>query len=158
MAWSIDPGTPIYGQGALKELVSFNVSISYSDTVSYPTDTWDVVLTAVEPKTNIILSSGASASISGYYSSSFDGYNITFLSKSGNYITVDDWNGVSNVRELVSFHPPMVQYKTFYYNATATSTPSNIIVNTQFSIIVTNDWDVGKNQLKTVVNNSISER
>jgi hypothetical protein len=52
----------------------------------------------------------------------------------------------------------MIQYKTFNYTATATSSPTNMIETKQYQITVTNNWTVGLNSLKAAIAQTIAER
>jgi hypothetical protein len=146
MAWT--PSNPsLYVIDQLNELVTFTQSISYTD-ATLVGETWNISITPDQTNSTVIISGGT---ISGYYSNTFDGYSIKYLDKTGKYSTVVDWNNISNAKEIVDYRPAMQQTKTFTYTATATSSITNTIVTQPFTIVVTNNWTVGKNNLKAAV-------
>lgn len=146
MAWT--PSTSIlYDQAELYEFQNINVQISYTDPLQ-PTETWTCTITPSEVKPTISTSNSA---IVGFYSNSFDGYSIQFLDKDNMMQTVSDFSSITNAREIIKYFPAMQQYKPFTYNVTATSTPSNLTATTTFTVIVTNSWDIGKNNLLAAI-------
>jgi len=146
----------LYGPDQLNEMVNFTQTITYTnDEVLYPGETWVVSITPDEVNSTVNITGGT---ISGYYSSAFDGYSIQYLNRSNEYKTVPDWSQIANAREIVNYTPAMIQYKTFNYTATATSSPTNMTETKQYQITVTNNWTVGLNSLKAAIAQTIAER
>jgi hypothetical protein len=150
MAWS-PLNTQLYVIDQLNELEAFTQTITYSDSIGFPTETWSISITPTEINSTVNISGGT---ISGYYSSTFDGYTIRYLNTSNKYSTVVDWNNIVNAKEIIGYHPSMQQTKTFTYTANATSSLTNTVVTQTYTIVVTNDWTVGRNNLKTAVANT----
>lgn len=153
MAWNYP--SELYVIDELTELVNFSRTLTYNDLETYPTETWTVNIVPSIINSTVNVSGGT---ISGYYSSAFDGYSIQFLDKNKQYKTVLDWNSVSNAKEMIKYTPSMQQTKTFNYTATATSSPSNLTTTQVFTIVVTNNWTIGKNLLQAAVAQTIAER
>jgi hypothetical protein len=146
----------LYGPDQLNELVNFTQTITYTnDEILYPGETWVVSIIPDEVNSTVNITGGT---ISGYYSSAFDGYSITYLNRSNEYKTVPDWSQIADAREIVNYTPAMIQYKTFNYTATATSSPSNMTETKQYQITVTNNWTVGLNSLKAAIAQTIAGR
>jgi len=146
----------LYGPDQLNELVNFTQTITYTnDEVLYPGETWEVSIVSSEVNATVNITGGT---ISGYYSSAFDGYSITYLNRSNEYKTAPAWSQIANAREIVNYTPAMIQYKIFTYTATATSSPSNMTETKQYQITVTNNWTVGLNLLKAAIAQTIAER
>lgn len=153
MSWT-PSNTQLYVIDQLNELVNFTQTITYDDPLLVE-ETWSISITPDIVNSTVNISEGT---ISGYYSNTFDGYNIKYLDKTGKYNTVVDWNNISNASEIVDYHPAMQQTKTFTYTATATSNLTNTTVTQPYTIVVTNDWTVGKNNLKAAVAKTIADR
>ena len=153
MPWS-PSNTQLYSIDQLNELVNFTQSITYTDPLLVG-ETFSVTISPDELNQTVSVSGGT---ISGYYSNTFDGYSIKYLDKTGKYNTVVDWNNISNAGEIVSYRPAMQQTKTFTYTATAKSSLTNTTVTQPYTIVVTNNWTVGKNNLKAAVAKTISDR
>lgn len=153
MSWT-PSNTQLYVIDQLNELVNFTQTITYDDPLLVG-ETWSISITPDIVNSTVNISEGT---ISGYYSNTFDGYNIKYLDKTGKYNTVVDWNNISNASEIVDYHPAMQQTKTFTYTATATSNLTNTTVTQPYTIVVTNDWTVGKNNLKAAVAKTIADR
>lgn len=146
----------LYGPDQLNELVTFTKTITYiNDELINPGEIWSVSIAPSEVNSNVSITGGT---ISGYYSSAFDGYAITYLNRSNEYKTAPDWLQIANAREIVNYTPAMIQFKTFVYTATATSSPTNLTETKQYQITVTNNWTVGLNSLKAAIAQTIAER
>jgi hypothetical protein len=140
--------TQLYVIDQLNEFVNFTQTISYDDQITYPGETWNITIVPDQTNPTVSISGGV---ISGYYSSAFDGYSIKYLTVDGKYITASGWNSISNAKEIVDYHPAMQQTKTFTYTATATSNISLAVVTQPYTIVVTNNWTVGKNNLQAAI-------
>jgi hypothetical protein len=147
MAWS-PTDTQLYVIDQLNENVSFTKTITYSDLVGYPTETWTISIVPDQTNATVSISGGT---ISGYYSNTFDAYSVKYLDKTGNYNTVTNWNNISNAKEIVDYRPAMQQTKTFTYTATARSNLTNTTVTQPYTIVVTNNWTTGKNNLQAAI-------
>lgn len=146
----------LYVIDQLNEMVPFTKTISFTgDELLYPGETWTVAITPSETNATVNISGGT---ISGYYSGAFTDYSIQYLNKNNEYKTVKDWTQISGAREIVSYTPTMSQTKTFTYTAKATSSPSGIVETQSYTIVVTNNWTVGKNALQAAIAQTIAER
>jgi hypothetical protein len=153
MPWT-PSNTQLYTIDQLNELVNFTQTISYTDALLVG-ETFNVSITPDQVNQTVNVSG---ATISGYYSNTFDGYSIKYLDKTGKYNTVVDWDNISDASEIVTYRPAMQQTKTFTYTATATSSLTNTTVTQPYTIVVTNNWTVGKNNLKAAVAKTIADR
>lgn len=153
MSWN-PSNTQLYVIDQLNELVNFTQTITYEDELLVG-ETFTISISPDEVNQTVNISGGT---ISGYYSNTFDGYSIKYLDKTGKYNTVVDWNNISDASEIVQYHPAMQQTKTFTYTATAISSLTNTTVTQPYTIVVTNDWTVGKNNLKAAVAQTIADR
>ena len=147
MAWTPST-TTLYVIDQLNEFVNFTQSISYVDLVELPEETWEVTISASEINETV---STTGNTIQGFYSNTFDGFSITYLEKTGSYNTVVNWDDISNAKELVSYRPSMQQIKTYTYTATAISNLTETVVTQDYTIVVTNNWDTGKDNLKSAI-------
>jgi hypothetical protein len=147
MAWA-PSNTELYVIDQLNEFVNFTNTISYDDQITYPDETWVVTIVPDQIISTVNISGGT---ISGYYSNTFDGYSIKYLTVDGKYVTASGWNSINNAKEIVDYQPAMQQSKTFTYTATAKSSISLAIVTQPYTIVVTNDWTVGKNNLQAAI-------
>ena len=97
----------LYGPDQLNELVNFTQTITYTndDEILYPGETWVVSITPSEVNSTVDITGGT---ISGYYSSAFDGYSITYLNRSNEYKTAPAWSQIANAREIVNYTPAMI--------------------------------------------------
>jgi hypothetical protein len=153
MAWT-PSNTQLYVIDQLNELVNFTQTLSYTDPILVE-ETWSVSITPDQVNQTVNISGGT---ISGYYSNTFDGYSIKYLDKKGKYNTVVNWDTIFNASEIVTYRPAMQQTKTFTYTAVATSSITNTTVTQPYTIVVTNNWTVGKNNLKAAVAKTIADR
>ena len=147
MAWT-PTNTELYVIDQLNEFVNFTQTINYDDQITYPGETWTINIVPDQVNATVNISGGT---ISGYYSSAFDGYSIRYLNTSDDYVTVPEWNNINNAKEIVNYTPSMQQTKTFTYTATATSNISLATVTQSYTIVVTNNWTVGKNNLQAAI-------
>lgn len=147
MAWTPST-TNLYLIDQLNEFVNFTQTISYEDLVELPDETWEVTITASEVNETVSTTGGT---IQGFYSNTFDGFSITYLQKTGSYNTVVNWDGISNAKEIVAYRPSTQQTKTYTYTATATSSLTETVVTQDYTIVVTNNWDIGKVNLQSAV-------
>jgi hypothetical protein len=147
MAWSPST-TTLYVIDQLNEFVNFTQTISYEDLVEFPDETWEVEISASEVNETV---STVGDTIQGFYSNTFDGFSITYLEKTGSYSTVVNWDNISNAKEIVAYRPSTQQTKTYTYTATATSDLTETVVTQNYTIVVTNNWDIGKANLQSAV-------
>jgi hypothetical protein len=147
MAWSPST-TTLYVIDELNEFVNFTQTISYEDLVELPDETWEVTISASEVNETV---STVGDTIQGFYSNTFDGFSITYLEKTGSYNTVVNWDNISNAKEIVAYRPSTQQTKTYTYTATATSNLTETVVTQDYTIVVTNNWDIGKANLQSAV-------
>lgn len=153
MSWNYP--LELYALDELTELVNFTRTLEFANIELYPGETWTVNIVANQTNPTVNITGNT---ISGFYSGALGGFSIQFLDKNYNYDTVAAWNQVTNAAEIIKYMPSLMQSNTYYYEATATSDPSNISVNATFSIVVTNNWDVGKSALQAAVAQTIAER
>ncbi len=162
MAWTPSV-TELYTNAQLYEQQNFTQNITYVTDEITP-ESWIITISSSEINSTVILSGGTTTgSISGFYSGAFDGYNITYMKDDLTYSTVTDWDNISGAKEINIYRPAMQQYKTFYYTATATPPPGSLStfttpVTQTYSIVVTNSWTVGMNNLKSAVAATIARR
>lgn len=130
-----------------------NTNISY--TITYMTDdvvpvALSVVITKLETNPNTIVISGGT--ISGYYFDSFEN-SIKYRTKTDTFITVPKFEQINRsiLSEMVSFKASTVHYKNFTYRADAMNINGTIAASQVYTIIVSNDWTAGRDNLKTYV-------
>lgn len=130
-----------------------NSNISY--TITYSTDAvppvvLSVVITPLEVNPSTIVISGGT--ISGYYFDSFDN-TITYRTKSDTFVTVPKFEQINRsiLSEMVSFKASTVHYKNFTYRADAKNIDGTVAASQVYTIIVSNDWTAGRDNLKTYV-------
>lgn len=133
--------------------VNENTNISF--TVTYTTNdivpvSLNVVITKLETNPNTIVVSGGT--ISGYYFDSFDNI-IMYRTNNDTFVTVPKFEQIdtSILSEMVSFKASTVHYKNFTYKAEAMNTNGTVAASQVYTIIVSNDWTAGRDNLKTYV-------
>ncbi|CAB5221605.1 hypothetical protein UFOVP240_210 [uncultured Caudovirales phage] len=130
-----------------------NTNISY--TITYMTAdvvpvALNVVITKLETNPSTIVVSGGT--ISGYYFDSFDN-SIKYRTKTDTFVTVPKFEQIdrSVLSEMVSFKASTVHYKNFTYRADAMNINGTVADSQVYTIIVSNDWTAGRDNLKTYV-------
>lgn len=130
-----------------------NTNISYTITydTGLPLNTpLTVVITKLETNPSTIVVSGGT--ISGYYFDSFDN-SIRYRTKTDTFITVPKFDQINRniLSEMVSFKASTVHYKNFTYRADAMNVNGTVAASQVYTIIVSNDWTAGRDNLKTYV-------
>lgn len=130
-----------------------NTNISY--TITYMTAdvvpvALSVVITKLETNPSTIVISGGT--ISGYYFDSFEN-SIKYRTKTDTFITVPKFEQINRsiLSEMVSFKASTVHYKNFTYRADAMNINGTVAASQVYTIIVSNDWTAGRDNLKTYV-------
>ena len=120
------------------------------ETISLP-----VTIVASEENQTI---STAGGQIVGYYTDPFD-ITVSYLNNDKQNVTVDSFSEIdqNNLYELYSYEPNTVTQKTYTYTAIAYDTEPTIpveVARTDYTIVVTNNWTYGRNQLLKYTNSS----
>ena len=120
------------------------------ETVSYP-------VTVIATETNVTIST-ANGRISGFYTDPFD-ITVTYLDADKQNTTVDSFSEIdeSNLYELYNYSPNSNTQKTYTYTAIAydTTPPTPVeVARTDYTIVVTNNWTYGRNQLLKYANST----
>lgn len=127
----------------------FSQSFSYVDEDPLTSYTVTSITTDRE---NSLMAIGVD-SISGQYDATPHGSStIYYLNKDGVYNTVSNFEDIQDAYEICSFTPPSIQNVT--YNYTVTAEDSNGIgppVSRTYSVVVTFNWDAGKQALISAV-------
>lgn len=130
-----------------------NTNISY--TITYMTAdvvpvALSVIITKLETNPSTIVVSGGT--ISGYYFDSFDN-SIKYRTKTDTFVTVPKFEQIDRniLSEMVSFKASTVHYKNFTYRADAMNINGTVAASQVYTIIVSNDWTAGRDNLKTYV-------
>jgi hypothetical protein len=118
------------------------------ETVTYP-------VTVIANENNVTISTD-NARISGFYTDPFD-ISVTYLQSDKQSKTVDSFSEIdkSKLYELYNYAPNTQQQKTYTYTAIAYDTEPEIPVEvdrTDYTIVVTNNWTYGRNQLLKYAN------
>lgn len=135
--------------GTVYENTNFSYTITY-DTGPPQSTPLTVVITPLETNPDTIVITGGT--ISGYYHDSFDD-TITYRTKQDTFITVPKFEQIDLgiLSEMVSFKASLVHYKYFTYRADAINTNGSVAFSQVYTITVSNDWTVGKNNLQQYV-------
>lgn len=134
------PANNILGQ--TDENRNVNYTITYTDAlgVSYP-----VTLTAATPNNTIVVNGN---NISGYYSESF--YDVIYYrNKDDTFTTVNKFSEIdkTKISELIHYFADTTTDITYRYVASANG-ESKI-----YEVVVTNNWNAGRDNLLKYVNN-----
>jgi hypothetical protein len=134
--------------GTVNENTNFSFTVTYATIL--PPASLSVIITPLETNPNSIVISGGS--ISGYYYDSFDN-TLTYRTKTDTFITVPKFEQIdlNKLSEMVSYKASLVLYKNFTYRADAMNTNGTVAASQIYTIIVSNDWTEGKNNLQTFV-------
>jgi hypothetical protein len=132
------------------ELKNLSFSISYVDDSTG--DPAIVNVTQIDANPTIQVSAN---NISGYFSDSFD-YEVNYIDNKGTDYTVSRFSEIDQDKlyELYKYSPNTTNNITYNYVATATDSITNEVLASQpYSIVVTQNWTSGKNQLLRYINN-----
>ena len=133
---------------------NFSFSITYTiEDISYP-----VLITKLEENPNTVIIS--ENSINGYYYDSFED-NITYRTKDGEFVTVNKFDHIdkTNLSDIISYTADTNHYKNYTYRADAMSLDSNNVIDSKvYTIIVSNDWTAGKDNLQNILEYIIASR
>ena len=147
MAWTPSE-TELTGTDELLVFTNFSQTFSYVG----ESGTDYSVTGIVTDRTNALMTIGAN-SISGQYDGTPHGnLSVFYLKKDGTYDTVNDFAEIADADEICSYTAPSTRYVT--YNYTVTAEDSNGIgnaVNQTYSVIVSFNWDAGKNALVAAI-------
>ena len=134
--------------GTVNENNSFSFTITYATVL--PPASLNVIITPLETNPNSIIISGGT--ISGYYYDTFDN-TITYRTKTDTFITVPKFEQIdlTTLSEMVSYKASLVHYKNFTYRADAMNINGTVAASQVYTIIVSNDWTAGRDNLKTFV-------
>ena len=134
--------------GTVNENNSFSFTITYATVL--PPASLSVIITPLETNPNSIVISGGT--ISGYYYDTFDN-TITYRTKTDTFITVPKFEQIdlNKLSEMVSYKASLVHYKNFTYRADAMNINGTVAASQVYTIIVSNDWTAGRDNLKTFV-------
>lgn len=143
------PFSPIESQLAtLDELKNLSFTITYVDALG---ESFPVTVEALTPNSTVAVSGN---SIAGYYSDAFT-YSVAYKKTDNTYATVSKFQQVESdkVYELYSYTPNTTQSTTYTYVARAYS-GSTVIATQEYTVVVTNNWSFGRNQLVKYTNPS----
>jgi hypothetical protein len=137
---------------ALKN-VDHTITYEQVDELTMETITYPVTVVANENNTTISTDSGR---IVGYYTDPFD-ITVTYLNNAKQSTTVESFSdiNVSDVYELYNYTPNTQQQKTYTYTAIAYDETPPVpveVARTDYTIVVTNNWTYGRNQLLKYAN------
>lgn len=134
--------------GTVNENTNFSFTVTYATLL--PPASLSVVITPLETNPNSIVISGGT--ISGYYYDTFDN-TITYRTKTDTFITVPKFEQIdlNKLSEMVSYKASLVHYKNFTYRADAMNINGTVASSQVYTIIVSNDWTAGRDNLKTFV-------
>ena len=155
MAWTPDNPALYENIDDLFENQSFSKSLSYVDESMYPGEVWQVTISASEENSTINI---ADDTISGYYSGAFPGFSLYYQKTDNSYATITKWDDLTDTKEIISFRPSSVQTKLFTYTATAISDLTQTEVTQDFTILLTNSWDVGRANLIAAVAETVARK
>ena len=133
--------------------VDHTITYEYVDELTLETIMYPVTVIANETNTTI---STANGRIVGYYNDPFD-ITVAYLNKEKQDTVVDSFSeiDVNNLYELYNYTPNSQQQKTYTYTAIAYDTTPPIpveVARTDYTIVVTNNWTYGRNQLLKFAN------
>ena len=158
MAWDPPSGTVLYAQGELFEFANFSQPITYQNPEGQNFVVQSIVASEDNDTVNV-----TTDGIEGFFSNTFEGYSIQFLREDDRLVTVRRWEDIVGADEIVSYRPAMTQTKTYTYTATAVGTSlelgtEEITTTAEYTIIVTNSWDVGRTALLKAVAQTVRNK
>jgi hypothetical protein len=139
---------------ALKN-VDHTITYEYVDEITMQTASYPVTIVAGENNATI---STANGRIVGYYTDPFD-ISVNYLNAAKQNTTVDSFSKIdtNNLYQLYSYEPNTSLQKTYTYTAIAYDTEPTVpveIARTDYTIVVTNNWTYGRNQVLKYANSS----
>ena len=148
-----EPSTSLLNTIDASTNVDHTITYEYVDEITSETVTYPVTIVAAENNTTI---STANGRIVGYYTDPFD-ISVSYLNDTKQSITVDSFSEIdqNDLYELYNYAPNAVGQKTYTYTAIAYNTTPPIpveVARTDYTIVVTNNWTYGRNQLLKFAN------
>lgn len=138
----------------INENVNFSFSITYeADQKSYP-----VLITSLEENPNTVTI--FENTINGYFYDSFVN-TITYKTKENNIVTVNKFEEIDKtiLTDIVSYKADVNHYKNYTYRADAMSLDGSIVIDSKvYTIIVSNDWTEGKENLHKFLEYTLASR
>jgi len=141
-------------------LSTINENVNFSFSITYETDqtTYPVLITALEENPNTVIIS--ENIISGYFYDSFVN-TIIYKTKENDIVTVNKFEEIdkTNLSDIVSYKADVNHYKNFTYRADAISVDGSVVIDSKvYTIIVSNDWTEGKENLHKFLEYTIASR
>ena len=150
-----EPSTSLLDTIDVLKNVDYSITYEYLDEGTMETVSYPVTVIANESNSTI---STANGRISGFYTDPFD-ITVTYLQTDNQSTTVDSFSKIdqSKLYELYNYTPNTGSQKTYTYTAIAydTTPPTPVeVARTDYTIVVTNNWTYGRNQLLKYANSS----
>ena len=135
--------------------IDHTITYEYVDEITSQTLTYPVTIVAGEENLTV---STANGRIVGYYTDPFD-ISVNYLNTNKQNTTVDSFSKIdtNNLYQLYSYEPNTDQQKTYTYTAIAYDTEPTIpveVARTDYTVVLTNNWTYGRNQLLKYTNSS----
>lgn len=132
------------------ELQNLSFTISY---VPDPSVTSNPATVTVTPVTSTPYIQVNAATISGYFSDSFN-YSVNYIDRDNKNYTVSKFSDIDTTKlyQLYKYTPNMTPSITYTYNAVAKDSVTNSVLDTKtYSIVVTQNWTTNKMLLQRYV-------